>query len=142
MMPCVEVADGPAIRDDMPFKVPLSAEGITQKRFAAAAGFAVCTVVSAHDSLYLCLCYKILERGKIGLFHVLWTRDCVELMAQCFRPAVHGEVLRTRGALQVLSAALQTMNIDLPFILSSKISSESSDFSPSGAFTQISPVFT
>ena len=114
MMAGVKVPDGPAVGDDMALKLPLSSKRIAQQCFAPAAGLTVGTVVGAHDSLYLGILYQIFKSGKIGFLQIFWGGDGIELMAERFRAAVHGEMLGTGGAFQMLSMPLQTVYISLP----------------------------
>ena len=113
MMAGVKVPDGPAVGDHVPLKLPLSAERVAEKKLTAAAGFPVGAVVGAHDGLNLGLLYQVFKGGKIGLLKIFWRGNGVELMAERFRPAVHGKVLGTGGAFQILSMPLQTAHISL-----------------------------
>ena len=113
VMPGMKIPDGPAVGDDMAFKVPFAAECIAQEHLAATAGLAVGAVIGTHNGFDFCFGHQILKGGKISLLQILGGGDSVELMAECLRTAVYGKVLGARGAFQMLSIALQAMDISL-----------------------------
>ena len=103
----MEVADGPAVRDEVSLESPVLSEQLHQSG-ACAAWFTVCAVVGSHDRLYTGFAYQRLERRHISLRHVLWRSCSVEPVAQGLRSAVDREVLGAGGGLHCLSVPLQT----------------------------------
>ena len=114
MMPGVKVTDGPAVGNDVPFKMPFPAQRILKKHFAAAAGLSIGAVIGAHDGLNLRFRYQILKSGKIGFLQIFGRGDSIELVAQRLRAAVYGKVLGTGGTFEMVTEALQSADIGLP----------------------------
>ena len=102
----MEVPDCPAVRYEMPFESPLSAE-FSHQVAAGAAGLVIGAVVCAHNGFDICFLHESPKCRKIRLFQILRRSDGVEAVAESLRPAVHGEMLGTGGSFQCITAALQ-----------------------------------
>ena len=97
----------------MALKAPFAAQGVRKQGFASAAGFAVGAVVCAHDRFHLCLPDAGLERGKIGLGHILGCGFGVKSMTQPLRAAVDREMLGAGGGFHRPAASLKPVDIGL-----------------------------
>ena len=96
-----DVADRAAIAHHVALEAPLFAQALLEEVGAGAAGHAVHRVVDAHDGTGLAFRDRRLERVQVGVDQVVLADLGVEGMAQRFRAAVHGVVLRRGDGLQV-----------------------------------------
>ena len=102
----MEVADRPAIRNEVSLKTPFFSQHLHQSR-TCTAWLSVCAVISSHYGFNTGFTHQRPERRQISLCHVFRRSDSIEFMSECFRSAVDCEVLSAGRGLQCLTASLQ-----------------------------------
>ena len=70
----------PAIRNKMPFKIPLTPKFIFYKCLTATTRFTIDTIIGSHNSFHMRILYKSFESWKICLFHILLRYFGIKLM--------------------------------------------------------------
>ena len=103
----MKITDGPAIRNKVPLKAPLTPKDAL-KLVAAAAGLPIHPVVGSHDGLHPCVLHQHLKGRKVGLVKIFFCRPSVKLMAQSLRSGVNREMLRAGGGLHIFTVSLKT----------------------------------
>ena len=106
----VEIPNGPAVADHMAPEPPLFTQGLFQKGFASAGGFAVHAVVGAHDGFHFSVFDGFLESGQIGFGHILRAGHGVELVPDGFGAGMDGEMFAAGGDFQVFPVALESFD--------------------------------
>lgn len=96
-----DVADGPAVADDVSVEAPFAAQDVLQEQRARAGALAVDAVVRAHHGLDAPLAHARLEGGQIGLAQVLLRRADVKGVPFALGTGMDGVVLRAGRRLQV-----------------------------------------
>src|SRR5450631_2538308 len=92
----VDVYHGAAIGNDVPFKVPFTAELILEQELVCTSRLAVYAVVGAHDGARLGFGYGGAKRGQIGIDFIVFVNVHVGRVAGGFRPAMY-RVMFGRG---------------------------------------------
>ncbi len=98
----MNVVDGTAIRDHMPFKTPFLPQNILQKSPAGTSRFAIDPVIRAHHCFNLGLFNRVTKRRKICLSEVLLTDHRVKLMTENLRSAMNSVMLSTSRDFHIL----------------------------------------
>src|SRR5215813_8275045 len=88
----MEVADGPAIGDDITFEAPLFAKCVEEKVIGTR-GLTEHGVIGAHDGVGLALHNRSAKRWRVGVGEIVRRDGHVEAMAQNLRTAMDGVVL-------------------------------------------------
>ena len=97
----IEVADGPAVGDDVTIKTPFVAEKIEEKLIGTG-GLAADGVVGAHDGVGVALRNRSAEGGSVGVVEIVERDGNIEAMAKGLRAAVNGIVFRSGNGLEVM----------------------------------------
>ncbi len=98
----VDVADGPAIGDDVTIEAPLPPQDFLQQSRAGAGRLAIDAVIGPHDRDRLSLPYASLKGGQIRIVQVPLADPGVEVVAVVFRPAVDGVMFGRGHQLEVV----------------------------------------
>src|SRR5207245_9673227 len=97
----MEVADGPAIRDDIAFEAPFVAQRVKEKVIRARR-LAAYGVVSAHDRIGMGFHDGGAKRGRVGVREIVEGNRHVEAMPQNFGAAVDGNMFGCRNCFQII----------------------------------------
>ena len=97
----VEVADGPAIRDDVTFEAPFVAQRI-KKQVIGTCRFAAHGIVRAHHRIGLAFHDGGAKSGSISVRQIVRGHWDIKTMAQNFRAAVDGKVFGCRDGFQIV----------------------------------------
>ena len=100
----VGVVQGPAVGDEDAVVLPFIAQDIEQTAVCAARLF-VEPVISAHHLLHVAVFDDILEGGQVGGAQVALRHHAVELVADAFGAAVHGQVLEAGGGRECVAGS-------------------------------------
>ena len=102
----MKITDGPAIRNKVPLKAPLTPKDAL-KLVAAAAGLPIHPVVGSHDGLHPCVLHQHLKGRKVGLTEIFFCRPGVKLMAQSLGTGMDRKMLRAGSSFHIRSVPLK-----------------------------------
>ncbi len=100
-MGTVEIVDGAAVGDHIPFKAPLVAQDINQQLVATATGFPFIAVVGAHEGIGVAGSDQLLECRQVGVPYISQGRAGIKRMAIVLGTAVYGIVLGRGNGLEI-----------------------------------------
>ena len=110
-MPFMEILDCPAVGRNMPLEIPLSAQNVHKKGFAAAARFTVCAVVGPHDCFHPGFLYKCTKGRKVRFPQILLGNFGIKIVPLIFRARMDCEMLGAGSGAQIVRViALHTFH--------------------------------
>ena len=103
-MMCVEITYRPAVGNKISAELPLAVK-LFHQLFVGAGRLSVYAVVSAHNARHAAF-HQLFKGVEVRFGKVFLIDFGVELMPQCLRTAVHGEMFRAGGGAQMFAIAL------------------------------------
>ena len=97
----VDIADGPAIGDDVTAEAPLIAEKAEEKMIGAG-GLVENGIVRAHDGSGVAIDDGGAEGGRVRVIEIVEGDGNIEAMAKSFGAAVNGVMLGSRNSFEIV----------------------------------------